>query len=434
MTTSAGRKTISYLVKCALAANDSLVKADQNGNNYTFAGGIGLCPSWKNGGVSSSAQCMEGLSACMMAHVNTAGVHVPLWLDSNDLAIGWGIDRVNYPMQEGTFFGDIIDTGPLSNIGKPTVTGPAAYFCDGAGFPAGSSGVVAGRLGANQTGAPYKNPFGNGTLCQSPTFSGGPVNVGYFTKGITGSCPAGSNSNPAQGCPDGYQQMQYPYGNSAVSWTHGITVWRNNSYTPVFDTSYQYSLSANVTAGNPMVMDSGTSPIQQWNKSAGLATSVFDMAPNGSSWTISPMNSSNKCLDAGAGTNGTGIVLAACNGSASQNWNISAIAQNGSFNVATAATGRCMNVRGGSTASGAVMEVADCNTSSTSEKFNIQATIYAGDTSGSTGDDDDGHQPLRLVLHQPHRDSRRASPRAPSRPPRPATRPRPAWVARSRAT
>ena len=67
---------------------------------------------------------MEGLSACIMAHVNTAGVHVPLWLDSSDGVIGWGIDRTNYPMQEGTFFGDIIDTGPLTNIGKPDGHGP----------------------------------------------------------------------------------------------------------------------------------------------------------------------------------------------------------------------------------------------------------------------------------------------------------------------
>src|SRR3984957_16455078 len=156
MTTSAGRKTISYVVRCALAANDTLVKQDQNGTNYTFAGAIGLCPAWKTAGVSNSSTCMESLSACMMAHVNTAGVHVPLWLDSNDLAIGWGIDRVNYPMQEGTFFGDIMDTGPLNNIGKPSVTPPAGYYCDGAGFPAGAAGVVAGRLGANQAGAPYK--------------------------------------------------------------------------------------------------------------------------------------------------------------------------------------------------------------------------------------------------------------------------------------
>ena len=62
----------------------------------------------------------------MMAHVNTAGIHVPLWLDASDPAIGWGVDRVNYPMQEGTFFGDIIDTGSLATIGKPSLTGPVA--------------------------------------------------------------------------------------------------------------------------------------------------------------------------------------------------------------------------------------------------------------------------------------------------------------------
>ena len=90
----------------------------------------------------------------MMAHVNTAGVHVPLWLDSNDAAIGWGIDRTNFPMQEGTFFGDILDTGALTNLSKPSVTAPVAYFCDGAGFPSGASGVVAGRLGASQPARP----------------------------------------------------------------------------------------------------------------------------------------------------------------------------------------------------------------------------------------------------------------------------------------
>src|SRR5262249_44742756 len=155
--------------------------------------------------------------------------------------------RTNYPMQEGTFFGDIIDTGTLSNIGKSQINGPVAYYCDGAGFPSGSNGVVAGRLGANQSGMPYTNPFGHGATCQSPMMGQAAVNVGYFSHGIGGSCPAGSNSNPANGCPDGYQQMQYPYGNTTVPWNHAVTVWRNNSYTPQFDTSYQYMLSALVT-------------------------------------------------------------------------------------------------------------------------------------------------------------------------------------------
>ena len=52
MTTDGGRKTVAYLVKCALARNDSLVKQDQNGVNYTFPGGLGLCPQWKNGGIA----------------------------------------------------------------------------------------------------------------------------------------------------------------------------------------------------------------------------------------------------------------------------------------------------------------------------------------------------------------------------------------------
>ncbi len=285
-------------------------------------------------------------------------------------------------MQEGTFFGDIIDTGPLS--GKTGVTAPVAYYCDGAGFPAGSYGVVAGRLGANQVNSPYSNPFGAGVLCQTPVTYSAPVNVPFYTGGIGGSCPAGSIANPAGGCPDGYQEMQYPYGSTSVPWNHAITVWRNANYTPVFDTSYQYQLSAVLTNGNPMVVDVGSSPIQQWNKSAGLGTSVFNMTPSGSNWTISPITMSGKCLDAGGATNSTAVVVNACNGAASQSWKITAISQNGAFNVATAATGRCLNVRGGNGSAGTVMEVYDCTAGWTSEQFNIQATVYAGDTSNQT--------------------------------------------------
>jgi hypothetical protein len=122
-----------------------------------------------------------------------------------------------------------------------------------------------------------------------------------------------------------------------------------------------------------MVVDAATSPVQQYKASAGLATSLFNMAPRGSSWTMSSVGNPGKCLDAGVATNGTGIVLNVCNGGASQSWNITANAQNGSFRVAAASTGRCMNVRGGSTAAGAVMEVYDCNAFSTSAMFNIQA-------------------------------------------------------------
>src|SRR6185503_5847151 len=112
MTTDGGRKTIAYLVKCALASNDTLVKQDQYGASFTFQGGLNLCPAWKTGGVASNRTCQNMLSACLMAHINTSGVHVPLWLDSESQQIGWGTSS-SYPMQEGTFFGNVIMTGNL---------------------------------------------------------------------------------------------------------------------------------------------------------------------------------------------------------------------------------------------------------------------------------------------------------------------------------
>ena len=232
---------------------------------------------------------------------------------------------------------------------------------------------MAGRLGASQSGAPYVNPFGNGTLCQNAS------TVGQFSNGVSGSCPSGSNSNPAAGCPDGYKALT-TNGNGAV-WQHGITVWRNNNYTPVFDTSYQYALSP--TIGQGMVVDCGTSPIQQYSASAKLPSSVFNMTASGSNWTLSPSSNPGQCLDAGAGTNGTGIVAASCNGSAQQAWSISPDVQTGNFFVKVTSTNRCMTVRGGNTAAGAVMEVDDC-VSSTSQKFAIQATVVGSDTSNQT--------------------------------------------------
>ena len=161
MTTDGGRQTVKYLVRCALAAGDSLTKQDQYGVSYTFPGGMGLCPAWKNGSVhgTSFRTCQNLVSACMMAHVNTAGVHIPIWMVAEAPQIGWGLDLVNYPKQEGTFFGNIIETGDLTQMNMAGVIGPAAYFCEGAGF---ADGTVQGRLGVGQSGAnlPYRNFYG----------------------------------------------------------------------------------------------------------------------------------------------------------------------------------------------------------------------------------------------------------------------------------
>ena len=92
MTTDAGRKTVAYLVKCALASNDTLVKQDQNGRQLHVPRAASA--SARSGSTAASpttGPARTMVSACMMAHINTAGVHVPLWMDSESTAIGWGV-------------------------------------------------------------------------------------------------------------------------------------------------------------------------------------------------------------------------------------------------------------------------------------------------------------------------------------------------------
>ena len=55
------------------------------------------------------------------------------------------------------------------------------------------------------------------------------------------AAPPAPRPTPPAGCPDGYKALTTAPG---AVWQHGITVWRNNNYTPVFDTSYQYTFSA----------------------------------------------------------------------------------------------------------------------------------------------------------------------------------------------
>jgi len=146
MTTADGRTTVSYLVKCALPAGQSIVKQDQNGVNYTFPGSLGLASAW---GTSSCGQtCQMWVSACMLSMVNTTGMHYPIWIDGQPATVGWG-QNISYPYQEGSFFGNLF-----------TSSGPA-YYCEGRDF-----GVkpIPGRIGSLQETPPYTD-INVGTKC-----------------------------------------------------------------------------------------------------------------------------------------------------------------------------------------------------------------------------------------------------------------------------
>ena len=77
--------------------------ADHQGverHHLSFAGGMGLAPEWELNGCGVG--CQELVRACMMAHVNTKGRRIGLWMVGPTPALGWGYTS-DYPYQEGLF-------------------------------------------------------------------------------------------------------------------------------------------------------------------------------------------------------------------------------------------------------------------------------------------------------------------------------------------
>jgi hypothetical protein len=177
ISTSAGRNTVSYIVRCALPAGRSITR-NVNGVNYTFSGKIGVAPEWESG--ACGGDCQQHVTACVLAHINSSGKNISLWLDGDHPNMGWGKSS-SHPYQEGSFFGNIF-TNP-----------PQAFYCNGKDF---NVGLVPGRLGAS-AGTIIRNKYSD------------------YRSYCMNQCLAANSPN--QG--DGYK--------SCSGWNHVVTVWRN---------------------------------------------------------------------------------------------------------------------------------------------------------------------------------------------------------------
>jgi hypothetical protein len=356
MTTEAGRKTVAYLVKCALASNDTLFKTDERGRQYAFGGQLGLCPQWKTGGIATDRACQNMVSACMMAFVNSVGVQIPIWITSEHPKIGWGLSP-SYPLQEGTFFGNILLTGTLGALGMPGTTAPKAYFCGGTGSV---SSIVAGRLDAFSPNTPYVNPYGTGSMCTAGQTVPGPTTPGKFD-------------------PDGFKRACV--GSTCFENGEPITVWRNNVYTPGFDSVYRYALSPMHVGGKAIDVASGATAngtaVQQY---AGVAfeRQRFAILKSGTSsnWQLAMKIDTNKCIGpVGNGTdNGTLIEIQDCNAGNNQAWTITASMLSAGFMLKNVASNRCLEVAAGGTADGTPLQLFDCNTGN-NQKFKLSVSF-----------------------------------------------------------
>jgi hypothetical protein len=273
MSSTAGRSAVAYLARCALPQGRSITKRDQNNVSYNYSGQIGVAPQWE--GSACDTACQERISACLLAHVNTTGQNIALWLTGDSSAIGWGTST-DYPYREGSFFGNLFQNPPR------------AHFCSGLDY---NQATVPGRLGTSLSGAPYTNPFGwPAAMCKdfctaapSPNQNNGFTNCAGFTHVVSvwrnfsattdykicnkmsGKCIDVYNFSTA----NGGLMVQWPY------WGGNNQRWRITQTAPG-----RYKI-VSVHSGKALDLQSGTGDgsrvVQQ--SYAGTATQQFKIAP-----------------------------------------------------------------------------------------------------------------------------------------------------------
>ena len=162
----------------------------------------------------------------------------------------------------------------LANIGKPSVTRSGWLLLRRCRLPGRRGRRGRERLGANQAGAPYSEHLRHRRALPEPPRH----QRGLLQQGRHGELPGRrSNANPSQGCPDGYQQLEYPYSGSDPP---GTTASPCGGTTATTRSSTQATSTCAV--GQPHRRQHGarrTLIVQQWNASAGLVTSIFNANP-----------------------------------------------------------------------------------------------------------------------------------------------------------
>ncbi|WP_375770034.1 hypothetical protein NR798_03865 [Archangium gephyra] len=105
------QQLMSYMVRCAVPANETRTFTNPaTGVVYTWQGGLGLAPDWAGGAPASLAE-QQVISACLAAHANNYGLHVPISLlgrDSKEVAIPYSSEEMTtFARKESCFFGNV---------------------------------------------------------------------------------------------------------------------------------------------------------------------------------------------------------------------------------------------------------------------------------------------------------------------------------------
>jgi hypothetical protein len=105
---------MKYMVRCSLPLGETLTYTAPDGAAWSWPGNLGLAPEWASGkSIPESEQQL--VSACIAAHANKYGAHVPISVlgrraDGTELPMG-DDELSDYPISEGCFFGNLFHKG-----------------------------------------------------------------------------------------------------------------------------------------------------------------------------------------------------------------------------------------------------------------------------------------------------------------------------------
>ena len=108
---SGHEQLMRYVVRCAVAANQSRTFTHPaTGTAYTWQGLLGLAPAWAGGAPATVAE-QQIISACLAAHANNYGLHVPISLlgrGANEEFIPYTVAEMkDFARKESCFFGNV---------------------------------------------------------------------------------------------------------------------------------------------------------------------------------------------------------------------------------------------------------------------------------------------------------------------------------------
>jgi hypothetical protein len=121
-----------YVVRCAVPAGQTRSYTDQQtGQQYNWAGVLGLAPQWA-GGAPASLQEQKVITACLLAHVNESGRHLPISVlgrNATGQLIPYTRDELmTFSIHEACFFGNLFtQQGLFFGVDQP-YKGYGSYF------------------------------------------------------------------------------------------------------------------------------------------------------------------------------------------------------------------------------------------------------------------------------------------------------------------